>query len=181
VKAAVVERPGVIVVKDVPRPKLESDYDIIVRVRKASICRHPDYELWQGLRPPAKGGWEPADYPFILGHEFSGEIVEMGSKVKEIYPELKVGDRICEWSWCEGFAEYVRIERARAFAPPNDNVYIFYPPLPYGAVNVEGLIKRLKDNRYNGFCTLEPHVRTLDKLMEYYKIEIAYLKEKLIQ
>jgi sugar phosphate isomerase/epimerase len=67
------------------------------------------------------------------------------------------------------------------FASPNDNVYIFYPPLPYGAVNVEGLIKRLKDDGYNGFCTLEPHVRTLDKLMEYYKIEIAYLKEKLIQ
>jgi sugar phosphate isomerase/epimerase len=65
------------------------------------------------------------------------------------------------------------------FAPPNDNVYIFYPPLPYGAVNVEGLIERLKEDGYNGFCTLEPHVRTLDKLVEYYKVEIPYLREKL--
>ncbi len=60
--------------------------------RTLEFCRHPDYELSQGLRLPMKGGWEPTNYPFILGHEFSGEIVEMGSKVKEIYPELKVGD-----------------------------------------------------------------------------------------
>ena len=45
-----------------------------------------------------RGGWKPAGYPFILGHEFSGDIVEMGSKVNEIYPEFRVGDRICEWS-----------------------------------------------------------------------------------
>ncbi len=64
------------------------------------------------------------------------------------------------------------------FAPPNDSQYIFYPPLPYGAVNIEGLITRLKENGYSGFCTLEPHVHTLDKLIEYYKIEVAYLKQK---
>jgi len=64
------------------------------------------------------------------------------------------------------------------FAPPNDSQYIFYPPLPYGAVNIEGLIARLKEDGYNGFCTLEPHVNTLDKLMEYYKIEVEYLRQK---
>ena len=64
------------------------------------------------------------------------------------------------------------------FAPPNTSNYIFYPPLPYGAVNIEGLITRLKDDGYEGFCTLEPHVHTLDKLMEYYGVEIAYLKQK---
>jgi len=105
----VVENPGVVNVREVPKPELEGDYDILVRIRKASICRHPDYELSKGLRPPVKGDWQPTNYPFILGHEFSGEIVEMGSKVKEIYPELKVGDRVCEWSWCDGFAEFVKI------------------------------------------------------------------------
>jgi len=64
------------------------------------------------------------------------------------------------------------------FAPPNDSQYIFYPPLPYGAVNIEGLIARLKEDGYDGFCTLEPHVHTLDKLMEYYKIEVEYLRQK---
>ena len=99
-------------------------------MNKASICRHPDYELWQGLRLSVRGGWKPAGYPFILGHEFSGNIVEMGSKVNEIYPEFRVGDRICEWSW------------------------------------------------YEEFCTLEPHVRTFNKLLEYYTIEIDYLRSK---
>lgn len=64
------------------------------------------------------------------------------------------------------------------FAPPNNSYSIFYPPLPYGAVNIEGLIRRLKDDGYDGFCTLEPHVHTLDKLMEYYKVEVAYLNQK---
>jgi L-iditol 2-dehydrogenase len=123
-KAAVVEKPGVIVVKDVAKPKLESDYDVIIKVRKAAICRHPDYELLQGIRPPVRAGWEPTNYPFILGHEFSGEIVEMGSKVNEVYPKLKIGDRICEWTWCEGFAEYVRINvrEIAAIATLPDNV-----------------------------------------------------------
>ena len=123
-KAAVVEKPGVVVVKDVPKPELEGDYELIVKVHKAAICRHPDHELWQGLRPPVKGCWEPAEYPIILGHEFSGEIVEMGSKVNEIYPDLKVGDRICEWTWCDGFAEYVKIDvrKIATIAPLPDNV-----------------------------------------------------------
>jgi len=112
-KAAVVKRPGVIVVEDMPKPKLENDYELIVKVHKAAICRHPDYELWQGLRSPVKGCWEPTNYPFILGHEFSGEIVEIGSKVNEIYPDLTIGSRICEWTWCEGFAEYVKIDAQR--------------------------------------------------------------------
>ncbi|MCD6357418.1 MAG: sugar phosphate isomerase/epimerase [Thermoprotei archaeon] len=64
------------------------------------------------------------------------------------------------------------------FAPPLEKEYIFYPPLPHGAVNVEGLIERLKKDGYRGFCTLEPHVSRLDKLLEYYEIEVAYLKQK---
>lgn len=123
-KAALVEKPGVLKVKEVKDPKIENEYELIVRVHKAAICRHPDYELWMGLRPPVKDGWSSADYPFITGHEFSGEIVEMGSKVREIFPDVNVGDRICEWTWCEGFAEYVKIDvrHISTIAPLPDNV-----------------------------------------------------------
>jgi len=69
--------------------------------------------------------------------------------------------------------------RGGPFAPPNESYRIFYPPLPYGAVNIEGLILRLKQDGYDGFCTLEPHVRTLDKLMEYYRVEVSYLKQRI--
>jgi len=64
------------------------------------------------------------------------------------------------------------------FTPPNESTYIFYTPIPEGAVNNEGLITKLKKDGYNGFCTLEPHVRSFQKLMEYYKIEIQYMHEK---
>ncbi len=53
---------------------------------------------------------------------------------------------------------------------------IFYPQISDGAVNIGGLIMRLKDDRYEGFVTLEPHVspQSVDK---YYESEIKYLKE----
>ena len=35
-------------------------------------------------------------YPIVLGHEFSGEIVEVGEKVSNV----KVGDRVAECRWC---------------------------------------------------------------------------------
>lgn len=63
------------------------------------------------------------------------------------------------------------------FAPPNDSNYIFYPTIPDGAVNIEGFLARLKRDGYSGFCTLEPHVKP-NKLMDYYKIEIPYMKKK---
>jgi sugar phosphate isomerase/epimerase len=53
--------------------------------------------------------------------------------------------------------------------------YIYYPPLPEGAVNIEGLVAQLARDRYKGFCTLEPHV-PLDLLEEYYRVEAAYAR-----
>lgn len=153
-KAVVVEKPGVVVVKDVPKPELEGDYEIIVRVRRASICRHPDYELSQGLRPPVKSCWQPARYPIILGHEFSGEVVEMGSKVNEVYPELKIGDRICEWTWCDGFAEYVKID-VRQIAT--------IAPLPENVSDDEGAVLELTGGSTIFFAWSA--VRPLDKVL----------------
>ena len=63
------------------------------------------------------------------------------------------------------------------FAPPNESDSIFYPTIQYGAVNIEGLLDRLKQDGYQGFCTLEPHV-PLDALSEYHRIEVAYMLAK---
>ena len=69
-------------VEDVPDPKILNDGDAIVRVTSTAICGS-DLHLFNGFMPTMEHG-------DILGHEFMGEIVEVGRKVKK----LKVGDRV---------------------------------------------------------------------------------------
>ena len=69
-------------VETVPDPKILQPRDAIVRVTSTCICGS-DLHLY--------GGWIPAMKPGdILGHEFMGEVVELGSEVKN----LQVGDRV---------------------------------------------------------------------------------------
>ena len=76
------ESPKHLKVEDVPDPKILSDGDAIVRVTSTAICGS-DLHLFNGFVPTMEKG-------DILGHEFMGEVVEVGKKVKK----LKVGDRV---------------------------------------------------------------------------------------
>jgi threonine dehydrogenase-like Zn-dependent dehydrogenase len=67
---------------DVPDPKVINPRDAVIRVTSTAICGS-DLHLYNGYIP----AMEPGD---ILGHEFMGEVVEVGSAVKN----LKVGDRV---------------------------------------------------------------------------------------
>jgi threonine dehydrogenase-like Zn-dependent dehydrogenase len=69
-------------VQEVPDPKLLNDRDAIVRVTSTAICGS-DLHLYNGLIPTMRKG-------DILGHEFMGEVVEVGPGVRN----LKVGDRV---------------------------------------------------------------------------------------
>jgi len=69
-------------VRDVPDPKILSDRDAIVKITSTAICGS-DLHLYQGYNP----AMEPGD---ILGHEFMGEVMEVGKGVAN----LKVGDRV---------------------------------------------------------------------------------------
>src|SRR5437588_8668739 len=69
-------------VENVPEPKLTNPHDAIVRVTTTAICGS-DLHLYNGVVPEMKEG-------DILGHEFMGEVVEVGDKVKN----LKPGDRV---------------------------------------------------------------------------------------
>ncbi|HEY4603102.1 MAG TPA: zinc-dependent alcohol dehydrogenase, partial [Blastococcus sp.] len=66
----------------VPDPKILNSRDAIVRITSTAICGS-DLHLYNGFIPTM----EPGD---ILGHEFMGEVVEVGPGVKN----LKVGDRV---------------------------------------------------------------------------------------
>jgi threonine dehydrogenase-like Zn-dependent dehydrogenase len=69
-------------VKDVPDPKILNDRDAIVRITSTAICGS-DLHLYNGFIPTMRKG-------DILGHEFMGEVVEIGPEVRN----LNVGDRV---------------------------------------------------------------------------------------
>src|SRR5689334_16613928 len=69
-------------VHDVPEPRLLAPRDAIVRVTSTAICGS-DIHLFNGFIPSMEKG-------DVLGHEFMGEVVEVGSGVKN----LAIGDRV---------------------------------------------------------------------------------------
>lgn len=69
-------------VETVPDPILINPQDAIVRVTSTAICGS-DLHLYNGQIPSMKAG-------DILGHEFMGEVVEVGPEVKNLRP----GDRV---------------------------------------------------------------------------------------
>ncbi|MDT8909581.1 zinc-dependent alcohol dehydrogenase family protein [Amycolatopsis sp. PS_44_ISF1] len=81
-RAAIVDRPGEIRVGDVPDPK-PGERQVVVKVGACGICG-TDLHI-------ADGHFPPTPYPIVPGHEFAGEIVELGADVPA---EWKVGDRV---------------------------------------------------------------------------------------
>ena len=77
--AAVFEGNGKLVLKDRPRPELKKDTDALIKVTGVGICG-TDLHILQV--PPA----HPARKNVILGHEFTGEIVEVGSRIPDFAP-----------------------------------------------------------------------------------------------
>ncbi len=69
-------------VVNVPDPKILNPRDAIVKITATAICGS-DLHIYDGFIPTMEHG-------DILGHEFMGEIVEVGSAVKNLQP----GDRV---------------------------------------------------------------------------------------
>jgi len=69
-------------VEHVPDPQILNARDAIVKVTATTICGS-DLHLYNGYMPTMQKG-------DILGHEFMGEVVELGKGVKN----LKIGDRV---------------------------------------------------------------------------------------
>ena len=67
---------------NVPDPGIEDPRDAIIKVTSCAICGS-DLHLYGGFMPGMKSG-------DIVGHEFMGEVMEVGSGNKK----LKVGDRV---------------------------------------------------------------------------------------
>ena len=132
-KAAVLEEAKKLQVKDIPEPVPDLD-EILVKVACCGVCG-TDVKLYEGKYT--------ANVPVVLGHEFAGEVIKIGSAVKNI----KVGDKIVSdpnescgaCSWCRsgqpcfcndlaaygvlrdgGFAEFTKVTEKGAYKIPGE-------------------------------------------------------------
>jgi threonine dehydrogenase-like Zn-dependent dehydrogenase len=69
-------------VETVPDPQIVNPRDAIIKITSTAICGS-DLHIYGGMIPTMKAG-------DILGHEFMGEVVEVGSRDHK----LKIGDRV---------------------------------------------------------------------------------------
>ena len=69
-------------VQEVPDPQILNGRDAIIRITRTAICGS-DLHLYNGFIPTMKRG-------DVLGHEFMGEVVELGGDVRN----LSIGDRV---------------------------------------------------------------------------------------
>jgi len=81
-KATVYTGRNTVELGDVPDPKILNGRDAIVRITSTAICGS-DLHLYDGYIPTVKKG-------DIFGHEFMGEVTDVGSEVEN----LKRGDRV---------------------------------------------------------------------------------------
>lgn len=80
-KAAVCKKPFELSIEEVPMPVPQSD-ELLIQVKASAVCGS-DIKAYQGKHPLIQ-------LPMILGHEFSGVIVEKGSGVNG----FQIGDRV---------------------------------------------------------------------------------------
>lgn len=134
-KAMKVTTPGTLECVEEAMPVLKNEKSVLVKVHAAGICGS-DISIYKGTSPVAT-------YPRVIGHEFAGEVIEIGSEVTNV----KVGDhvsvnpvigcgvcRVCQKgrsNVCNdlrvigvhedgGFREYVDIPASNCFAVPKD-------------------------------------------------------------
>jgi threonine dehydrogenase-like Zn-dependent dehydrogenase len=81
-KAAIIEKPGVLTVRDIPKPAVD-DYAVLCKMLYGATCVGTDNTL-------IAGKVFSIEYPAVLGHESVGRVIEIGPKVKN----FKLGDCI---------------------------------------------------------------------------------------
>ncbi|MCX9193125.1 hypothetical protein C3Y87_17235 [Carbonactinospora thermoautotrophica] len=163
-RAVVYQAPGKVALADVPEPHLQADTDAVVRVSLAAICG-TDLHMLRGHVP----GIEPGT---VLGHEFVGVVVEVGSAVRRV----RVGDTVMSsdftacgtcW-WCRRGEHWHCPERqffgtGAAFGKPLPGAqaeYVRVPfadttlePLPFGVCPTAALL--IGDNLATGWVSVQ--------------------------
>lgn len=147
-KALVLQGKQDLKYQEIAKPKI-SDKEVLINVKASGIC---------GSDMPRVLGSGAHYYPIVLGHEFAGEVVEIGADVTRV----AIGDRVacaplvpchqCEdcqqgnYSQCKHYsfigsrefgswAEYVKVPEKNTVKLPDDVSYLqgaFYEPTTVG-------------------------------------------------
>jgi len=70
---------------DLPMPEIRKDTDVLIKMKVVGVCRSDVHYYSMG-----KIGSQVVQYPFPVGHEGAGEVIDIGTKVTKV----KRGDRI---------------------------------------------------------------------------------------
>ncbi|MFJ6138862.1 zinc-binding dehydrogenase [Kitasatospora sp. NPDC092286] len=98
-KAVQLLAPRKPVLAELPIPKTPAD-GLLMKTRCVSICS-TDISFFEGHL-------FPSEYPVILGHEYLGEVIDIGPEFDQHGADIAVGDRVVYWGQTDfgGFAEY---------------------------------------------------------------------------
>lgn len=96
-KSAVLYGPHHWEIEEKITPVIEKD-ECLIKIKICGVC-HSEIHQWETKV-------EGLEYPRYIGHEVAGEIIKVGSSVKE----FKVGDRVAAWADGKGYAEEIAVK-----------------------------------------------------------------------
>ena len=127
-KAAVTDGKGNIFLEDIPKPRIQNDYQCLCKINASATCTGTDVKLINGTLGAG-------DYPKLFGHESVGTVIECGSKVRNfqvgdfalrpcaVYPSDKLAGFS---SFAAGYTEYGLITDHVAYLKDNPNAELEY-------------------------------------------------------
>jgi threonine dehydrogenase-like Zn-dependent dehydrogenase len=101
-RSAILETPGRFVIADEPVPEVAPD-EVLLRVAACGVCAS-ELDMFAGLAGHATYPWRP-------GHEVSGTVERVGSKVTGFSP----GAEVAAWVTERGYGEYVAVKAGYLF------------------------------------------------------------------
>ena len=84
-KAAFLTAPQRIEIRDIPEPHLNGPHDVLLRIEAVGVCGSDMHYYTTG-----RIGSAIVEYPFILGHECAGTVIQVGAEVRG----LRAGQRV---------------------------------------------------------------------------------------
>jgi L-iditol 2-dehydrogenase len=84
-KAAILNGIRKLEINDIPEPQIKNSTDVLLEIRYVGVCGS-DIHYYTG----GKIGNQVVQYPFVIGHECSAIVQEVGAKVTKVKPGDKV-------------------------------------------------------------------------------------------